>query len=165
MIKKTYKIKGMSCASCAVKIEKALNRTPGVNKAVVNLFMKEATVTGDAKDKDVKKAVESVGYEVETLEMEHTAHQMPSGEIMEGMSHDEHAEHAKLESATEILTLRNKFIFGTVFSILILVLSYAAFIPLLKNIPGQTLNYLIFILTTPIMIWLGSQFYRGTWYT
>ena len=59
MDKKTYKIKGMSCASCAVKIEKALLKTPGVEKAVVNFFMQEATVTGNVKDEDIKKAVES----------------------------------------------------------------------------------------------------------
>ena len=184
MDKKTYKIKGMSCASCAVKIEKALLKTPGVEKAVVNFFMQEATVTGNVKDEDIKKAVESTGYEVEpnlTFEVrshgQHTMHQMPSGETMEGMSHDaptlrselrhevvgDHAEHRKIESEKEILTLKRKFLFGTVFSVIILVLTYPNFIPVLKNISMQSLNLAMLVLTTPIQIWLGWQFYRGTW--
>jgi len=175
--KKIYKIEGMDCASCAIKIEKALNNTPGVKLAVVNFFMKIATVTGDFSDEDVKKAVESTGYEIDLPEptpipgmgsnrlgyQEHTMHQMPSGEMMEGMSHGEHTEHAKLETAKEIRTLKNKFIFGTVLSIVILILTYAIYVPVLKTISPQILNYIMLVLATPVQIWLGGQFYRGTW--
>jgi len=164
--KKIYNIKGMDCASCAIKIEKSLSKTPGVQKAVVNYLMKQATVTGDFQDEDIKRAVESTGYEIEVQQSEHqdhAMHRMPTGEMMEGISHDEHAEHAKLESAAEIKTLRNKFIFGTIFSIVILMLTYAGYIPVLKNFSPQILNYIMFVLTTPVMVWLGQQFYRGTW--
>ncbi|MEK7142806.1 MAG: cation transporter, partial [Patescibacteria group bacterium] len=180
MEKKTYNINGMSCASCAVKIEKALLKTPGVKKAVVNFFMQQATITGNFKDEDVKKAVESAGYEIYLPEKnitsevmlnrskdlnhsEHKMHRMPSGEMMEGASHGEHAEHAKMESAAEIRTLRNKFLFGTVISAIVLILTYAMYFPILKNINAQILNYLMLILSTPVQIWLGWQFYRGTW--
>ena len=164
IMKKIYKIKGMDCASCAVHIEKKLSKTSGVQKVTVNYLTGQATVEGDVSDENIKNAVESVGYEVETHEHDkHQMHRMPSGEMMEGMSHDEHAEHAKLESAAEIRTLRNKFLFGTIFSIVILILTYAVYIPVLKNFPSQSLNYIMFVLTTPVMIWLGAQFYRGTW--
>ena len=163
--KKIYKVKGMDCASCAVQIEKKLNNTSGVQKATVNYLTGQAAVSGDFKDEDIKGAVESAGYEVE-MPMdhgEHAMHQMPSGEMMAGMTHDEHAEHAKLESRGEILTLRNKFLFGTSFSIIILILTYAAYIPFLESLSSTVLNYVMFILTTPVQIWLGWQFYRGTW--
>ncbi len=163
-MKKIYKIKGMDCASCAVHIEKKLSKTLGVEKATVNYLTGQAAVTGEFKDEDIKGAVESAGYEVEMpIAHDHAMHRMPSGEMMAGESHDEHAEHAKLESAAEISKLRNKFLFGTVFSAIILILTYAFYIPFLKNISSQTLNYLQFSLTTPVMIWLGAQFYRGTW--
>ena len=158
-MKKTYKIKGMSCASCAVKIEKALAKTAGVEKAVVNLFTQSATVSGEITDQDVRKAIESAGYEVEAL----TTHQMPSGEMMEGMSHDDHAEHTKLESAKEIATLRNKFLFGTIVSVLVLILTYPQILPPLKSIPMGTLSYIMLALSAPVQLWLGWQFYKGTW--
>lgn len=86
--------------------------------------------------------------------------------MMEGQSH-EHGNHqhnhAAMESASEIKTLKNKFLFGTIFSIVILILTYAMFIPILKNLSLHVLNYAMFILTTPVQIWLGWQFYKGTW--
>lgn len=61
MTKKTYKIKGMHCASCATNIEKNLKKVKGVKSASVNLAMKKAYVEGDVSDDDVKKTVSGVG--------------------------------------------------------------------------------------------------------
>lgn len=48
MIKKeTFKISGMSCAACAARIEKNLNKMEGVNQANVNLAVEKATVEYD----------------------------------------------------------------------------------------------------------------------
>lgn len=38
-------IEGMSCASCALRIEKGLNKLTGVLSATVNLATEQATVT------------------------------------------------------------------------------------------------------------------------
>lgn len=166
MEKRTYKIKGMSCASCAVSIEKALSKTPGVEKAVVNFVTQEASVSGNANVENIKRAIEKSGYEIEGNDMAHEtaiSHKMPNGELMAGESHDMHAEHAKLETQSEINVLKNKFIFGIVISVIVMILSYAAKITYLKEINEQTINYLMLVLSTPVIIWLGSQFYRGAW--
>ncbi|PIR70858.1 MAG: copper-translocating P-type ATPase [Candidatus Nealsonbacteria bacterium CG10_big_fil_rev_8_21_14_0_10_40_24] len=163
------KISNMHCASCVGHIEGELKKVPGVEKAVVNLLTEQATVTGEADTVALVAAVEKAGYEAKVEGKDNSgnhgqmSHQMPSGEMMEGMSHDEHTEHAKIESATEIRTLKNKFLLGVILSVVILVLTYAIYLPGLKNLSTQTLNYLMFVLATPVQIWLGSQFYRGTW--
>ncbi len=58
-------IRGMTCASCAAKIEKALSSVPGVEEASVNFAMERATVSFDP-DKtgfdELKGAVEKLGY-------------------------------------------------------------------------------------------------------
>ena len=41
----TYRIEGMTCASCVRRVEKALQAVPGVSSATVNLASEEATVT------------------------------------------------------------------------------------------------------------------------
>ncbi|HBU28715.1 MAG TPA: hypothetical protein DEB56_02770, partial [Thiobacillus sp.] len=41
-------IHGMTCASCATRVEKVLKQLPGVTDATVNLAMETATVSGDA---------------------------------------------------------------------------------------------------------------------
>lgn len=164
MSKKILNISGMSCASCAVKIEKSLAKTSGVEKATVNLLTRQATVIGEVKEERLLQAVENAGYEAE---VDHSTHVMPGGEVMTGTSHDEHAafghDHAKAESELEIKLLKNKFLTGTVISIIILALTYAAYLPGLKLLSVNLTNYLMLTLGTPVQVWLGAQFYRGTW--
>ena len=61
---KTLEIEGMSCSSCARRVEEALRNTPGVTEATVNLVSGKALVRGEASFEVLKKAVETVGYEV-----------------------------------------------------------------------------------------------------
>jgi P-type Cu+ transporter len=65
--KQTIKIGGMSCAACATRIEKGLNRLPGVKTANVNLAIEKATVEFDDKIADAAAldgVVEKLGYTV-----------------------------------------------------------------------------------------------------
>ncbi|MBE3598602.1 MAG: copper-translocating P-type ATPase [Limnochordaceae bacterium] len=59
-----YRIRGMSCASCAQRIETALQRLPAVVKATVNFAAETATVEyiGELADDEVIRAVEAQGY-------------------------------------------------------------------------------------------------------
>jgi len=61
------KISGMTCATCAVTIEKSLQGVEGVAKAEVNLGRESARVEFDpsrVKAADLQKAVEEAGYQV-----------------------------------------------------------------------------------------------------
>jgi P-type Cu+ transporter len=61
------KVSGMTCATCAVTIEKALQGVEGVEKADVNLGLERVVVEYDpkkAKLADLQKAVSGAGYEV-----------------------------------------------------------------------------------------------------
>ncbi|MCX6640343.1 MAG: heavy metal translocating P-type ATPase [bacterium] len=63
----TCDLKGMSCASCAQRIEKKLNQTPGVDSASVNYATQQAGIRFDstkASARDITTAVESTGYEI-----------------------------------------------------------------------------------------------------
>ncbi len=70
MTKETRKtvldIEGMTCASCALTIEKALKRHPGVEKANVNLASEKAHVAYDPKatsKKELLETVKATGYD------------------------------------------------------------------------------------------------------
>jgi Cu+-exporting ATPase len=59
-------ITGMSCAACAARIEKVLNRTPGVQNAGVNFATGRATVQYQPNQvhlRDLLQTVRDVGYE------------------------------------------------------------------------------------------------------
>lgn len=67
----SLKISGMSCASCAITIEKSLKRLDGVKSANVNFATERATVEYSPElvsILDLRKAVEDVGYGVESEE-------------------------------------------------------------------------------------------------
>ena len=58
-------IEGMTCASCARRVEKALGRVPGVLAAEVNLATEQARVTrlaGSAAMAELLSAVQRAGY-------------------------------------------------------------------------------------------------------
>ena len=56
-------IAGMTCASCAARVERALAAVPGVTGAAVNLAAERAQVTGTADAAALIRAVEKAGYE------------------------------------------------------------------------------------------------------
>src|SRR5260370_25863361 len=63
-------LEGMTCASCALRIEKGLKKVPGVADASVNLASERATVQYDpmaASVDDLLKKVDAVGYKASPL--------------------------------------------------------------------------------------------------
>ena len=68
-----FGIEGMSCASCVVRVEKAIAAVPGVASATVNLATERATVTYSepVPTEAVLQAIEKAGYEpkIETREL------------------------------------------------------------------------------------------------
>jgi len=59
-------IQGMTCASCAARVEKVLKQLPGVTEATVNLATEIATVAGDTDMASVQRAIEKAGFSVPT---------------------------------------------------------------------------------------------------
>src|SRR5260370_1035580 len=61
----TLTLEGMTCASCAMRIEKGLKKVPGIKDASVNLATEQATVTYDPAQTNLEQMVhkvEAVGY-------------------------------------------------------------------------------------------------------
>lgn len=59
---KQYNVKGMSCAACSARVEKAVSKVPGVTSCSVNLLTNSMSVEGSATDSDIIKAVKNAGY-------------------------------------------------------------------------------------------------------
>lgn len=73
---KIFKIKGIDCAGCALNIEMALSRIPGIKLAQVSFATSELRVLTETSQFDfwaVISAIKSLGYSVESEESERTA--------------------------------------------------------------------------------------------
>lgn len=67
----TLPISGMTCASCAGRVERALRKVPGVTAAAVNLASEQVRVDADGSElATLIQAVESAGYSVPTQVVE-----------------------------------------------------------------------------------------------
>ncbi|HEU0201782.1 MAG TPA: heavy metal translocating P-type ATPase, partial [Burkholderiaceae bacterium] len=153
----TLSIRGMTCASCVSHVEKALQRTPGVTGASVNLLGESARVTyrPDIATVDaLQEAVRSAGYD--------------ATETQAGSAADQEAAHES-EAAREYRLLMRKFWFATIVSVPVLALSYPDLIPGLRDwMPAgsdtrQLIWGLLGLLALPVLLWSGSQFFTGMW--
>jgi len=62
----TMQIAGMTCAACALRIEKGLNKVEGVTQANVNFAMEQASVTFDPEKVDITQLeakIKALGYD------------------------------------------------------------------------------------------------------
>ena len=140
-------IRGIECASCVQKIEKALLQTRGVVKAAVNLATAKAKVEylpSETNIEEMKRAVESTGYKV--LEFE------PS----EGIEDPE-----RLVREKEYKKLKTKFIVGLILGLLVFLGSSRHWFPWIPSFLGNF--YMLWALATPVQFWIGWQFYKGAW--
>jgi len=86
----TYTIKGMHCASCAIIIEKTLNKAEGVESARVNFGTELVRVVFNKEKTDfqkISKKVEPLGYSLINMS-EHASHMNMNQPRQECCGHD-----------------------------------------------------------------------------
>src|SRR3989344_8649541 len=84
----TFHIKGMHCASCAVRNERSLTKLDGVKSATVNYALRTAAVEYDESklsEHDLHQAVVKTGYSVPEMgeKTEHADHVHASNDSMQ----------------------------------------------------------------------------------
>jgi Cu+-exporting ATPase len=142
------KVEGMHCASCVSRVEKSLQTLPGVVEAVVNLAVEEARVTYVPEMVDttqMKKAVQDAGYQV-----------------VEG-DKDVAEDWEEARRLAAYKKLKRRFIFAVAFTIPILIISMLEMLPVLNLLPRELRWLILFLLTTPVMVFSGSQFFTTAW--
>jgi Cu2+-exporting ATPase len=141
IVKQTFPVLEMSCAACVARVDKTLNKQPGVLSATVNYAAATATVEYDTSlcsPEALKTAIQKAGYDLivdiqpqEPEEAEHT--------------HTEKLHHQKVRTIWAILLSLPIALIGMFF----------------MDIPYA--NYIMWILSTPVVFWLGRDFYINAW--
>ncbi|WP_201985473.1 heavy metal translocating P-type ATPase [Hymenobacter rubidus] len=149
----TLDIEGMSCAACASAVEKSLARTPGVQSAVVNFATEKATVQflpGQASPATLKQAVENAGYAV--------AERAPD------ISAAERSAAIDQQKAEAYQQLKRRFWVAAGLAALIMPLSMLMLWPaLMMRVNMPLLNGALLLLTLPVLLYSGRDFYRSAW--
>ena len=142
----TLPVRGMHCAACVGKVERALTSVPGVDEATVNLATEKATVTFDSTRTDVTRlqdAVARAGYEL--VEPREAAGQTPDRE-----------QSAREETQRRA---RSKFVVGAILSVPIVV---GSMVEGFLWAPAWLRNpWLLWALATPVQFWVGFEFHAG----
>src|SRR6266436_3686866 len=160
----TLTLEGMTCASCAMRIEKGLKKVPGIKDASVNLATEQATVTYDQAQTNLEQMVqkvEAVGYKAfpqvsspqKPVQGETTSDLSGTTEIPV-VSISQADEQGRRKQA-EIRHKRNLLILGIVLTVPVVILSMF----FMNRFPGE--NALLLVLTTPVWAIVGWEFHRG----
>lgn len=140
-----FNIEGMDCPSCAMKIEKTLNKLEGVH-AKVDLGSETATINLGNSGLDtgyIKKTIDKLGYKALEADME--------------------AEEAEAEAEKKKLhrTYRLKIITSILLSVIIVLLGMKDHFSFLDFISMDAANLIAFPLSTIVIFWCGSKFIKG----
>lgn len=138
----TLAIKGMTCASCASRVEKALLKVSGVVSAEVNLALETAQVAAVDKvtTKQLIDAVVAAGYQAQSLlaEQDRVEHLTSSDQ-----------QHQWWPS-----------VLAAMFSLPLVIAMVAQWL----GWEGQISGWLQWLLATPVQFWLGWRFYLAGWH-
>ena len=147
---KEYIIEGMSCASCAMTIENAVSKIPGVDKASVNLATEIMTVeaTDSVTPEDIAKVVDGVGYSAR-----------PRGKSVE-----EELEEKNEKKEAHLREMKRNLTISAIFTVPLLFIAMAdmvgipmpAFLSPMQSPVSYALIQLALVL--PI-IWIGRRFF------
>ncbi|MDA2114061.1 heavy metal translocating P-type ATPase [Bacillus cereus] len=146
--KAEFTVSGMTCAACANRVEKRLNKLDGVNKATVNFALESATVDFNPDEVNVnemKSAITKLGYKLEVK---------PDDQ-------DASTDH-RLQ---EIERQKKKFIISFILSFPLLwaMVSHFSFTSFIY-LPDMLMNpWMQLALATPVQFIIGGQFYVGAY--
>ncbi|MDQ3605112.1 MAG: heavy metal translocating P-type ATPase, partial [Gemmatimonadota bacterium] len=184
--KVTIPVSGMTCAACSSRIQRVLQKTPGVENASVNLMLKNAVVEYDETATNAEQLVETIretGYGAELASPDQTA-----------FEEQEAQDRAQEEEFRE---LRLKAIVSLVFAAIGMVISMPVMsaphasehgghgapagdpfmnwvhgvidpwlmgvMPWLYQIDTRLLSYTLLAMTLVVMGWAGRHFYTRAW--
>jgi Cu+-exporting ATPase len=141
---------GVSCPTCVVNIERALESVPGVEGVDVNFAAERVRVAynpGQVKPEELTRKVESTGYRAELREAEAPPQEAADREA-EARQH-------------EINDLSRRVAVGAILSLPIFLGSFPEWFGFMPEV--MTKFWLLFLLAAPVYLWVGWPIHHSTW--
>jgi len=140
-----FGIRGMNCAACSSRVEKAVQKVPGVTQASVNLALERLTVTAEPQvtAEALADAVRQAGYEVIKSSDE------------KGHDRESASRRADINGQQRLLAL------AVIFSLPLILAMFADLLMWERYLPAVFFNpYFQLAMATPVQFIAGFQFYR-----
>ena len=147
-----FGVQGMTCAACVARVERTLEKLPGVNEATVNLATENATVEfepGVVSLDDIQAAVKNAGYEPMPL--------------------DQGSPEAEAIKATEEEDLLRDLRLAALFTVPLFIISMGPMVipgmrvAMLRWLPETAWGWLELLLATPVVFGAGRRFFKLGW--
>jgi Cu+-exporting ATPase len=168
-------VSGMTCAACSARVQRTLQKQPGVADANVNLMMKTATVRFDphaVSPDQLVEAIRGTGYGAQLASPDQTAF--------------EEQEARDRATAREFRELKRKAIVSGIVGVVAMIVSmplmnhdmsdpfmrwstnavhpfFRRVVPWLYTIPPAALTIALLVATLGVMLWAGRHFYTRAW--
>ena len=142
----SIKVLGMDSPHCAMVVEGAIKKLPGIKNTDVDFSNLRAKVVFDPSFINVDKIFQVIidaGYKP----------------VKEEGEAEDILDQEKIERAKQLKTLKRKLIIGGVLSIFIFLGSFPQWFTFVPEILNN--NWVLLLLTTPVQFWVGWQFYSG----
>src|SRR5918999_1339493 len=185
----TIPVSGMTCAACQGRVQRVLQKAPGVEDATVNLLLNNATVTFDPNATSPDRLVDTIrgtGYGAELP----PAPADGRGAVAQAFAEEEAQDRAR---DTEFRDRKRKAIASLIAAAVSMILSMpfmaanarlgfgpmtdpfmrwqmhvidpwvARTLPWLYAVDPRAIAYTLLALTTLVMAWAGRHFYVGAW--
>lgn len=135
---RNFPLSGMSCASCAARIDRTLNSQPGVSKATVNFATSSARVEYDNSEctpEQLRQAVRRAGYD---------------------MIITEDSDIIQQRREADFRRLRNS-------SVIAILLTIPVVIYGMWGMHWPYANWIMLLFSTPVVFGPGLRFFKGAW--
>ena len=138
-----FLVEGMHCASCVSRVEQSLMELPEVTSASVNLATREARIVYHEdlpRTEELRQAIDRIGFTYQEIPREATDR-----------------EAARRAQQAAFRRQAAKLAIAATLAVIVLVLSMSHAIPF----SGE--NWLLLLLTTPVVFWAGLPFFTSAW--
>jgi len=149
----TIPVEGMTCASCVLRVEKALKKVEGVSAASVNLATEQTTITFDPLKVTVDRlrdAVSDAGYSLGK----------PIGE--------ENPEESAERYETGVRRLKFDLALSAGLTLPVMLISMSSMTSWFHRVVPldmKEVNEILLLLTAPVLLYAGRRFFKGFWKT
>jgi Cu+-exporting ATPase len=176
-------VTGMTCAACSSRVQRMLQKAPGVSDAAVNLLMKSATVTFDPASTSPDRLIDVIrdtGYGAALADADQTAFEeqdardrAQAGEYHELRTRALVSGAIGLVAMVASMPLMSSLAVGHThgvvadpfmrWSMTVLDPLLRAVLPALYELPAAVLTYALLAATLVVMAWGGRHFYTRAW--